>query len=321
MRSLKVGVIGIGRLGSFHLQKYQNLEGCQVTAVADTDAKRLKRFGRTREIKSVTDYREILEDVEAVSIATPTSTHFEIARECLRRGIHTLVEKPICTTPSEAEILLKEAERAGVKLQVGHVERFNPAVLKADALVDTPLFLEIHRLGNFSKRGTDVDVILDLMIHDLDLVNHYVKSPVRLVSAAGVPVLTPQGDIANVRLEFENGCVANLTASRVSREKTRKFRIFQPNGYLSIDLLNHEVTWVRKITKQVLGRPVVFPRKLKVPKIDALEAEISSFVRAVVRDQPVEVSGEDGLNALVLAIKIKEEMQKRLQTALSHSRS
>ncbi len=314
MNPLRVGVIGVGRLGAFHAQKYVHIAGCTLVAIADISERRAKKVAGSLHVEYTSNFREILKKVDAVSIATPTSTHFEIAKECLGAGIHTLVEKPVCTTPDQARELIETAKYSGVKLQVGHVERFNPAIMKADSLIKRPLFVEVHRLGYFSRRGTDVDVVLDLMIHDLDLVLHYVSSPVIHVSAAGVPVLTEQGDIANVRLEFESGCVANLTASRVSRKKMRKFRLFQKDGYLSVDLLNHEVTWVKKVTKQVLGYPIILPRKLKVPPRDALEEEISSFVKAVLKDKPVQVTGEDGLRALALATKIKEEMGKRFKT-------
>jgi len=320
MNPIKVGVIGVGRLGAFHAKKYRQLGSCELVAVADINERRAKKVAKSLGVDSLTDYRELFDRVEAISIATPTSTHFDIGKHCLAHGIHTLIEKPLCTTLEQAEELIETAKKAGVKLQVGHVERFNPAILRADSLIQKPLFVEVHRLGNFSKRGTDVDVVLDLMIHDLDLVIHYVNSPVTHVSAAGVPVLTPQGDIANVRLEFESGCVANLTASRVSKEKTRKFRLFQENGYLSIDLLNHEVTWVKKVERQLLGRPIILPRKLKVPPKDALEEEIASFLKAVKEDGPVKVTGEDGLRALALATTIKDEMLKRLETfQLSHN--
>jgi len=314
MYPIKVGVIGVGRLGAFHAEKYQQLGSCELVAVADINERRAKKVAKSLGVEFLTDYHGLLDRVEAVSIATPTSTHFEIGKDCLEQGLHTLIEKPICTSPEQAEELIETARNSGVKLQIGHVERFNPAILRADSLIQRPLFVEVHRLGNFSRRGTDVDVILDLMIHDLDLVIHYVNSPVTHVSAAGVPVLTPQGDIANVRLEFENGCVANLTASRVSKEKTRKFRLFQQNGYLSIDLLNHEVTWVKKVDRQLLGRPIILPRNLKVPPKDALEEEIASFLKAVAEDGPVKVTGEDGLRALSLATTIKDEMLRRLET-------
>lgn len=314
MNPLRVGVIGAGHLGVFHARKYARLSHCRLVAIADIDEKRAKKAAGSFEVDYTSDYGEILDKVDAVSIATPTSTHYEIAKQCLAKGTHTLVEKPICATPDQAGELIETARISGAKLQVGHVERFNPAILRADPLIRSPLFVEVHRLGNFSIRGTDVDVVLDLMIHDLDLVMHYVNSPVIHISAAGVPVLSKQGDIANVRLEFENGCVANLTASRVSKEKMRKFRLFQQNGYLSIDLLNHAVTWVKKVDRRVLGHPIILPRKLKVPPKDALEEEIASFLRAVSSGEPVQVSGEDGFKALTLATKIKKEMERRFKT-------
>lgn len=314
MNPLRVGVIGAGHLGVFHALKYAHLSHCRLVAIADIDEKRAKKAADPLGVDYTSDYGEILDKVDAVSIATPTSTHYEIAKQCLAEGIHVLIEKPICTTPDQAGELIETAKISGTKLQVGHVERFNPAILRADPLIRSPLFVEVHRLGNFSKRGTDVDVVLDLMIHDLDLVIHYVNSPVMHISAAGVPVLSEQGDIANVRLEFENGCVANLTSSRVSKEKMRKFRLFQQNGYLSIDLLNHAVTWVKKVDRRVLGHPIILPRNLKVPSKDALEEEIASFLRAVLKGEPVRVSGEDGFKALTLATKIKKEMEKRFKT-------
>jgi len=314
MDPIRVGVVGAGKLGTFHAEKYSRLPDCRLVAVVDIDSRKGGKTARKYNAVFSEDFEDILGDVDAVTIATPTLTHYDIALKCLKRGIHVLVEKPVCETPVQAKALIAAARDSGVKFQVGHVERFNPAILRADSLINQPLFIEVHRLGNFSKRGTDVDVILDLMIHDIDLALHYVKSPVLHLSAVGVPVLTKHGDIANVRLEFENGCVANLTASRVSREKTRKFRLFQENGYLSIDLLNHAVTWVKKINRQVLGRPIILPRSLKVPEKDALEEEIASFVKAVREDLPVKVSGEDGLKALDLANRIKDKMVERLET-------
>ncbi len=314
MNPINVGVIGTGKLGSFHAGKYHRLPGCRLVAVADTDSRKARKTAKKYDAAFSGDFNEILTKVDAVTVATPTSTHYDIALVCLKRGIHVLVEKPVCETPEQAKALIAASKDAGVKLQVGHVERFNPAILRADRLINQPLFIEVHRLGNFSKRGTDVDVVLDLMIHDIDLALHYVKSPVTHLSAVGVPVLTKHGDIANVRLEFENGCVANLTASRVSREKTRKFRIFQESGYLSIDLLNHAVTWVKKVNRQVLGRPIILPRNLNVPKKDALEEEVTSFVRSVGENLPVGVTGEDGLKALELANRIKDRMLERLET-------
>jgi len=314
MNPLRVGVIGAGRLGVFHARKYAQFDHCRLVAIVDIDEKRAKKAAGSFGVDYTSDYGEILDKVDVVSIATPTSTHYKIAKQCLAKGTHTLVEKPICATPDQAGELIETARISGAKLQVGHVERFNPAILRADPLIRSPLFVEVHRLGNFSIRGTDVDVVLDLMIHDLDLVMHYVNSPVIHISAAGVPVLSEQGDIANVRLEFENGCVANLTASRVSKEKMRKFRLFQQNGYLSIDLLNHAVTWVKKVDRRVLGHPIILPRKLKVPPKDALEEEIASFLRAVSSGEPVQVSGEDGFKALTLATKIKKEMERRFKT-------
>ena len=314
MDPINVGVIGAGKLGTFHAGKYHRLSDCRLVAVADIDSRKARKTAKKYDAAFSGDFNEILTKVDAVTVATPTSTHYDIALACLKRGIHVLVEKPVCETPEQAKALIAASKDAGVKLQVGHVERFNPAILRANRLINQPLFIEVHRLGNFSKRGTDVDVVLDLMIHDIDLALHYVKSPVTHLSAVGVPVLTKHGDIANVRLEFENGCVANLTASRVSREKTRKFRIFQESGYLSIDLLNHAVTWVKKVNRQVLGRPIILPRNLKVPKKDALEEEVASFVRAVGKNLPVEVTGEDGLKALELANRIKGKMLERLET-------
>jgi hypothetical protein len=314
---IKVGVVGVGYLGKFHLEKYARLPEVELVGAADIDSERLAGLVRQYRLKGFSDYRDLIPHVEAASIVVPTSLHAAVARDFLKRGIHVLVEKPITKEVAEAEELIALARTHRCLLQVGHLERFNPVFLELKPLIQDPLFIESHRLGPFKDRGADVDVILDLMIHDLDLLLSLSRAPVRQVQAVGIPVISPQVDIANVRIQFENGAVANVTASRISLKELRKMRIFQPGAYISMDFGTRSYAFVRM---EYPGRdtgstPQFFAREEKKENGDALEAELRAFIHAIrCREKPV-VCGEEGLKALALAQRIKREIEKNLQEA------
>jgi predicted dehydrogenase len=246
MQQVRTAVIGVGYLGRFHAQKYAALPAADLVAVVDASAENRTRVAAETGCRAVADYRDILGEVDAVSIATPTPLHYPIARECLERGIHVLVEKPITTTLEEARSLVETAARQGRVLQVGHLERFNAAILALAGTLRTPRFVESHRLAPFKERGTDVNVVLDLMIHDIDLIQSLVGAPIESIDAVGSSVFSAGLDIANARIRYTNGCVANTTASRVSMKMERKLRLFQDDAYISIDLQQKVLTIVRK---------------------------------------------------------------------------
>ena len=234
-KPIKVGVIGVGYLGKFHAEKFAALEDAALVGVADVNSHRAQEVARGLNTQAFTDYRELLPQVAAVSVAATTTQHYAVVRDCLNQGVHVLVEKPLAVTVAEADDLVELARRQGCFLMVGHLERFNSAMEELKRRVDRPGFIESHRLSFYKERGTDVDVVLDLMIHDLDHVLNLTASPVKEIRAAGVSVLTDRVDLANVRLEFEDGCIANLTASRMSFKSMRKFRLFQPETYMAVD--------------------------------------------------------------------------------------
>ena len=302
---LRVGVVGVGYLGQHHARIYAAMPGVTLAGVADTDAARAAEVGDRYRARACADYRELLPGLDAASVATPTVSHFEVVRDLLEAGVDVLVEKPMAQRPEQAEALVEVARRTRRILQVGHVERFNAAVREAARWIRDPGFIEVHRLGAFVDRSTDVDVVLDLMIHDIDVILSLVRSPVREVRAKGVPVLTERVDIANARLEFEGGCVANVTASRVSMHPQRKIRVFQPDAYLSLDFQAQELACYRRIPDPAGGRPRIVQEPVRVPREEPLQAELAAFVRAVrTRERPV-VSGEDGLRALAVAEEIR----------------
>ena len=313
MKAIRVGVVGVGYLGSFHVQKYAAMPGVHLVAVADIDVERLREIGHRYGVPGFTDHRDLFGQVDAVSIVVPTSLHHSIARDFLMHGIDVLVEKPITTTVEEADDLITAAQCGGRILQVGHLERFNPALRALDGIVSRPLFIESHRLAPFKERSTDVDVILDIMIHDIDLILMLVNAPVRTIHAVGVPVVSPgKNDIANVRLEFETGCVANVTASRISVKEMRKLRIFQHNAYLSIDFAAQQVDVYRRIDSvEGYDTPQIMYEPLDISRGDALEHELASFVQAVrTRSKPA-VSGEEGRAALQVALEIVAQIETK----------
>ncbi len=317
MKKLKCAVVGVGYLGRFHAQKYKTLvdtgRNIELVGVCDANFERAGDIAREVGSKAFSDYRELIGQVDAVTVASSTRSHFEIAKFFLENGIHVHVEKPMTATIPEAEALVKLAREKKLKLQVGHVERFNAALTAAKEKLMNPLFIECHRLAPFKPRGVDVDVILDLMIHDLDVILSLVKSPVKNISAVGAPVLTKYVDIANARIEFESGTVANVTSSRVSQSSTRKFRVFQSSQYLSIDFGTSEVN----LTTKTKGEwkedqiPLEFD-SWNMDKVDALLEETKAFITCIEKDTRPIVSGEDGLIALALADRISNDINQRL---------
>jgi predicted dehydrogenase len=310
MKKIRAAVVGVGYLGRFHAQKYAALPECELTAVVDIDTEVAARVAAELGTRALSDYRELCGQVDAVSVVTPTDSHAEIATALLRTGAHVLVEKPIAQSVQQAQQLIDAARENGLVLQVGHLERFNPAILAAEPLLARARFIECHRLAPFKERGTEVNVVLDLMIHDIDLVQMIIGSPVATLDAVGTPVFSGEIDIANVRLNFENGCVANVTASRVSLKTERKLRVFHDGGYLSIDLQQKILTVIRKrALPAAAGELPVQIEEQSFAQGDALLAEIEAFLAAVRGERAVLVSGEDGQRALRTAIAITERMR------------
>jgi predicted dehydrogenase len=311
MSKLRAAVVGVGYLGRFHAQKYRALDNVELVGVCDLDAVAGRAVAESVATRYFADHRELVGLVDAVTIAASTSAHFELAKFFLERGVHVLVEKPMTRTSREAAQLNELAARRGLKLQVGHVERFNPALLSAREGLTSVRFVECHRLAPFKGRGADVNVILDLMIHDLDVILSLVASRPINVSAVGVPVLTDEVDIANARIEFANGALANVTASRASTSAQRMVRVFQPNQYVAIDFGGGEVRRVTRRGSPSEGMAALASESWNLDKGDALLAETRSFVAAVTEGKPCEVSGEDGRAALELAERIIAEIARR----------
>lgn len=308
-KTVKVGVIGVGYLGRFHAQKYAAMEDVELVGVADADPARARQIAEECSTQPFADYRELLSEVEAVSIVVPTSLHHEVGKVCLQQGIDVLMEKPITTTLSEADDLIHLAREHGRILQVGHLERFNPAVLAMQPLLTHPLFIEAHRIAVFKERGTDVDVVLDLMIHDIDIVLSIVKAPIVSILTAGAPVVTQHTDIANARLIFANGCTANITVSRISMDNMRRMRIFQPGQYLSVDFGKKEVMSVRLKPGATGAAPVPEISKSGFQDQDALELELRDFVQHVRDRSRPAVAGEEGRRALDVALQVVEQIE------------
>lgn len=310
---LRTAVIGVGHLGRFHAQKHKMLQEVELIGVCDAYQEQAEKVARELGVAPFVDPKAVLQaGVDAVTIAASTPAHYELVKMFLEAGVHVLVEKPIASHAEQAEELVKIAEAKNLKFQVGHVERFNPAFQAAREKITRPLFIECHRLAPFKVRSTETDVVLDLMIHDLDVVLSLVDSEVTFVSAVGSPVLTKKVDIANARIEFANGAVANLTASRVSQNTQRKFRIFQPDQYVSIDFQAGEVNLLTKTGEWTEGEIPLDHQTSSLEKGDALLGETQSFIEAIRENRPVQVSGRDGLRALGLAEKILEDALRRL---------
>ncbi len=313
LKKIKVGVVGVGSLGQWHARVYSELPGAELVGIYDINTRRAQDIAERYKTRVFTDFNELAAEVEAASIVVPADKHHEVAMPMIARGVNLLVEKPIAVTTTEAEAMVNAAREKKLILQVGHIERFNPVMKYLESILVRPRFIEAHRLSPYpapplfggKPRGTEVSVILDLMIHDLEVILHLVRSPVREVHAVGVPVLSPSEDIANVRLTFENGCVANVTTSRISPESLRKIRIFQEDAYISLDYQRQS----GEIYRRESGR--ISKSRVPIEKGDALENELESFVNCVrAKGSPV-VSGEQAAEALNLAVAIRKKCREQ----------
>jgi predicted dehydrogenase len=314
MDKIRAAVVGVGYLGRFHAQKYAQIPGCELVAVVDGREDARNAVAAEVRSRAVADYRELLGKVDAVSVVTPTPAHFEIADAFLSAGAHVLVEKPITETPAQARHLIARAAGSRRVLQVGHLERFNAAVLAAEPHLHSPRFMECTRLAPFKERGTDVNVVLDLMIHDIDLVQSLAGSEIESIDAVGSPVFSGEIDIGNARIRFASGLVANITASRVSMKTERKLRIFEDAAYISLDLQQKILTLIRKREPSAApGQLPVTIEEANLEQGDALKSEIESFLECIRNDRRPIVSGEDGLRALETAIRITEQVHANLE--------
>lgn len=309
---IRAGVIGVGYLGRLHARKLASFEDIRFVGVHDADPERAKAVAAEVGTEAFGDPGALLAQVDAVTVAVPTTAHYRVAMQAIRSGVHLLLEKPLAARLREGRALVREAASRGLVFQVGHLERFNNAVRQAVALLREPRFIECHRLGPFGGRGTDVDVVLDLMIHDLDLILSLVDAPVVRIQAVGVPVISSTVDIANVRLSFAGGCIANLTASRVSAKKQRKIRVFQEDAYVSMDFVEQAIQIIRRTRPEgPAGAPELFAQTLETEKGDSLLEEVRSFLDCVRTGSAPRVSGADGLAALELAFRILRKMRSR----------
>jgi predicted dehydrogenase len=312
LKDLRVGVVGVGYLGSIHVSKLKNFQEVKEIIVWDINPERMEEAREKYGAIPSSSLDEVVEKSDAVICASPTITHYEVVKFCIEREKPVFVEKPLTDDIKKAEEIVRMSKEKGVKVQVGHIERFNPAFLSAKSLIsEKPYFIESVRMSMYNPRGTDVDVILDLMIHDIDLTLNLIKEMPENISAIGVPVLTDEIDIANVRLEFPSGALANLTASRISLEKMRKFRVFTKENYLSIDLLHRKVEMVKRVDGEILP---YFPSV--DGSLDALSLEIRSFLDAVIYDKPVEVPVEEGYRNMLVANMIRKGIEERLKRIL-----
>ncbi len=312
---MKVAVIGTGYLGRFHAQKYANMEDVDLVGVVDIDEERANTVARETNTIPYTRISDVIEKIDAASIVVPTSIHYEVAKRLLEAGIHILLEKPMTTTAQEAEELISISREKGLIIQVGHLERYNPAIVTLEERVTNPVFIEAHRLSGFKGRAIDVDVVLDLMIHDIDICLAIVHSEVKEIRAAGVPVLTPKVDIANVRIIFENGCTANLTASRISLTDLRRVRVFQPGCYISADCSqkNNLIVLADRTSKDF--QKSIRPEFINHNDLDILDLELRDFIKNVRQGLKPKVDGEAGLRALRLALEINKAIYDSLRSS------
>ena len=308
MKKLNIAIVGLGHLGSKHLRVYSELKDrVNIVAICDKNTSQAKTLSEQYSVPHFTDYRKLPDGIQAVNICTPTVTHCLIAQYFLERGIHTFVEKPISIDLKEADTLIELAKRNNLKLQVGHVERFNSAFTTIQKLVKDPLFIECHRLNPFPNRSLDIGVVTDLMIHDIDIILGLIKYPIKDIQAVGVPVLTKREDIANVRLTFANGSVCNITASRISPEVMRKIRIFLKNAYISLDYVDQKAFIYRK---QLIA---ITKENIPIEKEEPLKKELESFIDCIVHDRPPVVSGVEARLALKVALEITEKIWENLK--------
>jgi predicted dehydrogenase len=309
MKKLRVGVVGVGYLGKFHAEKYARMDDVDLVGVVDINIFEAEDVAKKVNTKAYSNYQDLFGKVDAVSIVVPTPAHFSVTKDFLTNDIDVLIEKPMTTTLEEADELIRFSKSRGLIIQVGHLERFNPAVTALQDIVKKPMFIESHRLSVFKDRGTDVSVVLDLMIHDIDIILNFVGSEIDSIRAAGVPVISGHVDIANARLEFINGCVANVTASRISTKNERKIRLFQKDAYISVDFANQGITVIQQNGKIENGLiPGMDIKQLSFAKGDALEDELKSFVKAVVSREAPEVTGQMGRDALRIALSIMDQI-------------
>ncbi len=314
-KQIKCGVVGVGYLGRFHAQKLASLPQVKLIGVCDVNDAAAKKIAEELKVECYTDYLKLIDKVDAVCIAASTSQHYALAKEFLSRGKHVLLEKPITETIEQAQELIELAKTHGVKFQVGHLERFNSARIALDQYLTHPLFIESQRVAPFNPRGTDVNVVLDLMIHDIDLLQTFVNSPIVDIDAHGTPVLSPHIDIANTHIRFENGCAANLTASRISFKTERKARIFQPNSYISIDYQNKQLAVFEKGPGEMFpGIPEILRHESIFEPKDALLEEVKAFIYCIENDTVPLVTGNDGLHALKVATTITELITGQLSS-------
>lgn len=315
MESIKVAVIGVGYLGRFHAQKYKAMPNVELVGVVEPDARRGREIAQELQVPVHSSISPLLGHIDAASVVCPTVSHFHVTRELLNASIHCFVEKPITSTLDEADELIKLALQKRLILQVGHIERFNPAMVFLLNHVTKPMFIEAHRLSVFKQRAIDVDVVLDLMIHDLDLVLSLMKTMPRELHAVGTAVLTPNVDIANARLVFENGCVANLTASRISLTPMRKFRVFEPGRYISADSIEQKNVLVSVQASAGEADQRLLPQVIEHEKQDSLLKELHFFIESIRNDSSPLVTGEDGRQALELAMEVKASIEENLSKA------
>ncbi len=307
MDEIKTAVIGVGHLGSIHARIYSQLKDVKLIGVCDLDEARARKISREFRTDYFTDYRDLIGKVDAASIAVPTEFHYEVSRPLLENGVNLLIEKPITKTLEEADGLLLIAKNKGLILQVGHVERFNSAVLAIEKAINKPIFIECHRLGPYKQRSTDIGVVLDLMIHDIDIILGIVKDRIKDIEAVGAPVLSDYEDIANVRLKFTNNAICNLTASRITNKTMRKIRIFQKDAYISLDYFKPSCLIYRKVGKKITCQ------KIKIKKEEPLKLELESFINCVrTKERPL-VSGLEGRDALAIALAIQEKIKTFVQ--------
>jgi predicted dehydrogenase len=322
---LKIGIFGVGHLGKFHLNNWKEIEEIAITGFYDPSNENALAVTKEYDIKRYTNPDKLIQDSDALDIVAPTTVHYEICKKAILKSKHVFVEKPMANTMDEAKELLKLSREANIKFQVGHIERFNPAYIAARDHILNPMFIEVHRLAQFNPRGTDVSVILDLMIHDIDIILSLVKSTVKFISASGVSVMSDTPDIANVRIEFDNGCVANLTSSRISMKKMRKMRLFQKDSYISIDFLEKKTEIIKLKSpsdKNVFsfdietnkGKKTIAISAPVIPKGNALKMELQSFKDAIIHKQNTLVSELDGFMAMEIAHQILEKIG-RIQIA------
>jgi predicted dehydrogenase len=316
---LKVGIFGVGHLGKFHISNWKEIEGVKIIGFFDPNNDNANEVINTHGLKRFSDEEKLIEACDVIDVITPTDLHYEVCMMAIRKGKHVFVEKPLAHTLQEGKDLVNIVREAGVKMQVGHVERFNPAYLALKEMNLNPMFIEVHRLAQFNPRGTEVSVILDLMIHDIDIILSLVKSDVKSISASGVAVMTDTPDIANVRIEFNNGCVANLTSSRISMKKMRKVRLFQKDAYIGIDLLEKKTEIIKLKQPEDVdafsfdidtpnGKKTIAIANPSIEPLNAIKLELESFVDAIVNNKPTVVSEIDGYLAMEVAHKILDKI-------------